>query len=87
LWLVDEVLRERGSLLRTGDMTAANRDALEGYSWRGNFVELRQVADWLIAVDKTGSIRAAAELLDMPRSTLARRLDEIGVTLPLTVTR
>jgi len=84
LWLLDDALRSRGASLCTADMTAANRHALENYDWRGNFTELRQVADWLITVEKCGSLRAAAEQLNVPRTTLARTLANIGVTVPLT---
>lgn len=84
LWLADATLRERGATLQVSDLTAANRHALESYEWPGNLRELRQVADWLITVEKCGSIRAAAEQLNVPRTTLARALAKIGLTVPLT---
>jgi hypothetical protein len=83
-WLLNETLHERGSTLSIAALTEPNRRALEDYDWRGNLAEMRQVADWLIALHATGSVRAAAERLDMPRTTLARRFEELGVDVPLT---
>lgn len=84
LRLLDEILHERSATLHTADMTAANRHALENYDWRRNFDELRQVADWLVLLDKSDSVRAAAQQLGMPPSTFHDRLQEIGVSIPIT---
>jgi pSer/pThr/pTyr-binding forkhead associated (FHA) protein len=83
-WLFDEILRERGSTLHVAALTEPNRKALEDADWKGNFAEMREVADWLIALHETGSIRAAAERISVPRATLARRLSNIGIDVPLT---
>lgn len=82
-WLLDEQLRERGSTLSTADLTAANRHAMEAYDWPGNFAEMRQVADWLVLLDKL-SIREAAEQLGIARTTLHDQLSARGLALPLT---
>lgn len=83
LWLFDELLRERASTLRTADLTAPNRHALEAWGWPENFPELRQVADWLVILDKL-SIRDAAEQLGIARTTLHDQLSLRGLSLPLT---
>jgi hypothetical protein len=89
-WLLDELLRERESTLRMSELTPANREALENDDWKGNWDQLRQVSDWLIAIDKHGSQRAAAENLGVARETFRRWVQSVGgvgLSKPLTVAR
>lgn len=82
-WLLDEMLRERGSTLRVSDFTDANLAALQDYDWRGNFPELREAVDLFILLDK-GSQRAVAAQLGVGRATVYDWAKARGITLPLT---
>lgn len=89
-WLLDGELRARGSSLCMAELTAANRQALMDDNWQDNWDQLRQAADWLIAIDKHGSNRAAAEHLGVARETFRRWVQDVGgagLSKPLTVPR
>jgi pSer/pThr/pTyr-binding forkhead associated (FHA) protein len=83
LWLVDEALRERGAPFRTSDLTSPNQQALENSDWTRNFDEVRDVADWLITLDKLGSVRAAAEALNVRPSTFHDWIADLGLSVPV----
>jgi pSer/pThr/pTyr-binding forkhead associated (FHA) protein len=82
--LVDRVLDENRASFRMSDLTASNQQVLQTYSWPENLTELRETVTWLAIIVQEGSIRKAAPLLGVPRSTLQYRLDRIGLRLPLT---
>jgi hypothetical protein len=65
---------------RTADLTRANQDALKSYDWPGNFDELREVADAIIAHATLGGLRPAAGSLGMSsHKKLARRFERVGL--------
>jgi FHA domain len=84
LRLLDRQLEERGANLRATHMTESNRAALRACEWRGNFDDLRLVADRLVVLAGAGSLRAAAAQLGMNYSTLQKWFTSaMGLSLPL----
>lgn len=77
-WFID-----RRTSFRVTYLTEANRSALRAYRWPGNLEELRSVADRLVPLVPFDSIRQAAPALDIPRTSLQRWLDNLGLTLPV----
>jgi pSer/pThr/pTyr-binding forkhead associated (FHA) protein len=82
--LVDRLLVENRLSLRVTDLTRENQRALEAYPWPENLDELRETVTWMAAIVREGSIRKAAPLLGVPRSTLQYWMERIDLTLPLT---
>jgi hypothetical protein len=56
---------------------------LRAYRWPRNLEELRDAADMLIRLAPHASERKAAEETNMPRTTVKRWLDAIGLSMPL----
>jgi hypothetical protein len=81
--LLDRRFAEHAFHLRVADLTRANQDALETYHWPGNFDELREIADAIIAHATLGGLRPAAESLGISHKKLARRFERVGLNLPL----
>jgi len=81
--LLDRRFGECTFSLRAADLTPANQDALRTYHWPGNFDELREVADAIMAHATRGGLRPAAESLGISHQTLSRRLERVGLELPL----
>jgi hypothetical protein len=81
--LLDRRFVEKTFQLRTADLTHANHSALQTYHWPGNFDELRQIADAIIAHASLGGLRPAAESLEMTHQTLQRRFARVGLGFPL----
>lgn len=82
--LLDRQLEERGVLLRFAQLSEANRKALLGYAWSKNFDELRLAADRLVAVERFGSLRKAAEALADDRWKVQYWFStKVGLSLPL----
>jgi hypothetical protein len=81
--LLDRQFTERAFHLRPDDLTPVNQDALKTYHWPGNFAELREIADAIIAHATQGGMRRAAASLGVSRQKLTRRLARVGLTLPL----
>jgi hypothetical protein len=81
--LLDRRFTERAFHLRVDDLTPVNQDALRAYHWPGNFAELREIADAVIAHAALGGLRPAAASLGISRQKLARRLARVGLQLPL----
>ncbi len=77
-WFID-----RRTPFRVSYLTDANRAALCVYRWPGNLEELRFVADRLVQLAPYDSIRAAAPAIDIPRTSLQRWVDNLGLALPL----
>lgn len=82
--LLDRRFAEAECPRRTADLTSANQEALRTHDWPGNFGELREIADAIVAHDTLGGLRPAAELLGLASHTkLARRFERVGLGLPL----
>jgi hypothetical protein len=81
--LLDRQCTERAFHLRADDLTPVNQDALKTYHWPGNFAELRDIADAIIAHATLGGLRPAAASLGVSRQKLSRRLARVGLNLPL----
>lgn len=82
--LLDRRFRERAFPRRAADLTRTNQDALKGYDWPGNFDELREIADALIAHATLGGLRPAAGSLGLSsHKKLARRFERVGLRFPL----
>jgi len=81
--LLDLRFKERAFHRRADDVTPVNQEALKRYHWPGNFAELRQVADAIIAYATLGSMRRAAVSLGVSRQKLTRHLERIGLATPL----
>jgi hypothetical protein len=82
--LLDRMLVERGSPLRTSQVTPENQRALRTYGWPDNFASLREAADRLTAIARAGSINGAASTLGIPRATLHHWYSKIlGLSPPL----
>jgi transcriptional regulator of acetoin/glycerol metabolism len=82
--LLDRLFSEKELSLRMSDLTTENQDALRAHDWPGNLDELREVASYIGAIVSAGSIRGAARLIDVPRTTIQKRMDRLDLTLPLT---
>ena len=82
--LLDRQFAEHAFQLRVADLTCANQDALKRYHWPGNFDELREIADAIIAHARFGGLRPAAGSLGMSsHKKLARRFERVGLGFPL----
>jgi hypothetical protein len=82
--LLDHRFAEADLPRRTADLTPANQEALRAYDWPGNFAELREIADAIVAHDTRGGLRPAAASLGMSsHKKLVRRFDRVGLGLPL----
>jgi transcriptional regulator of acetoin/glycerol metabolism len=77
-WFIDRQAR-----LRFSDLTDENQAALRGYRWPENLEELREVAYLLVQLAPFASERKAAMEVNIPRTTVKRWLDTIGLALPL----
>jgi hypothetical protein len=82
--LLDRRFTECAFPRRAADLTRANQDALKRYDWPGNFAELSEVADAIVAHATLGGLRPAAESLGMAsHKKLARRFERVGLGFPL----
>lgn len=81
--LLDRQFTERAFHLRVDDLRPVNQDALKAYHWPGNFAELREIADAIIAHATLGGLRPAAGSLRVSRQKLARRFARVGLKIPL----
>lgn len=81
--LLERSFIERRSSLRLADFTERNQAALLAYKWPSNLEELRNTADRLVQLAPFTKERAAAIALKIPRTTLQRWLDSLGLELPL----
>jgi DNA-binding NtrC family response regulator len=79
--LLDRQFAKRGSCRRVNDLTPENQDALKTYAWPGNFAELREVVDGIIAHAKLGGLRPAAESLGISHQKLDRRFRRVGLKI------
>ncbi len=82
--LIDHLLLENRLSLRMSDLTAENQQALQSYAWPENLDEMRETVAWIAGIVREGSIRKAAPVLKVPRSTLQYWLERLHLTLPLT---
>jgi DNA-binding NtrC family response regulator len=82
--LIDRRFGESAFHRRAADLTPANQDALKSYDWPGNFDELREIADAIMAHATLGGLRPAAGSLGMSsHKKLARRFERVGLGFPL----
>ncbi|TMQ23591.1 MAG: FHA domain-containing protein [Deltaproteobacteria bacterium] len=82
--LLDHRFAECAFHRRVADLTRANQDALKAHDWPGNFDELREIADAIIAHATFGGLRPAAGSLGMSsHKKLARRFERVGLGFPL----
>ena len=79
--LLDRQFAKRGFCRRVNDLTPVNQDALKTYPWPGNFAELREVVDGIIAHAKLGGLRPAAESLGISHQKLDRRFRRVGLKI------
>jgi transcriptional regulator of acetoin/glycerol metabolism len=82
--LVDHLLVENRLSLRMTDLTDENQAALQQYGWPENLDEMRETVTWIAGIVREGSIRKAAPVLKVPRSTLQYWLERLRLQLPLT---
>jgi hypothetical protein len=82
--LLDRRFEETGFDRRTADLARVNQDALQTYDWPGNFDELRDIADAMVAHATFRGLRPAAASLGLPsHKRLARRFQRVGLQFPL----
>jgi len=81
--LLDGLFAKQQASVRAADLTPENRAALRAYDWPKNFVELRLVADGVVAHVAHGGYRPAAKSLGMAKSSLQALFDRVGLTHPL----
>lgn len=82
--LLDRRFGESAFERRAADLTRANQDALKTYDWPGNFDELREIADAIVAHATMGGLRPAAGALGLSsHKKLARRFERVGLGFPL----
>jgi two-component system, NtrC family, response regulator GlrR len=81
--LVTKLFIEARVRVRMTDLTIENRAALRAHKWPDNLEELRHAIESLAAIIRAGSIRKAASVLKVPRSTLQYGVERLGLTLPL----
>jgi hypothetical protein len=81
--LLDGVLAEHRSVLRTADLTRENQAALRAHDWPLNLTELRQLAADLAAHSVHGNLREAAKHSGRSHSALARDFQRAGLRFPL----
>jgi FHA domain len=82
--LLDRIMEARRSPLRFADLRSENQNALLRHGWPENFIELRDAATRLIALDARGSVKSAAASLRMARTTLQYWVNGMKLELPLT---
>ena len=81
--LLDRLFADRGVDLRVSDLTSANQAALQAYSWPENLSELRFAADRFIEIAREGSVKAGAEKLGVPTSSMHYWYgDQLGLSSP-----
>ena len=81
--LLDRRFAERAFQFRAADLTQANQEALRSHDWPGNFEELRQIADAIMAHATLRGLRPAAKTLKLSHQTLQRRFARVGLEFPL----
>jgi hypothetical protein len=82
--LLDRRFQQCAFPRRAAELTRVNQDALNCYDWPGNFDELREIADAIIAHTKLGGLRPAAESLGFSSHTkLVRLFERVGLGIPL----
>jgi hypothetical protein len=74
--LLDRRFGEQAFRFRTADLTRANQEALKTYHWPGNFDELRQIADAIIAHAKLGLNQAITRPRNCIRGAIGSRAHE-----------
>jgi len=81
--LLDRQFAKHAFCRRVNDLTPVNQDALKTYPWPGNFAELREVVDGMIAHATLGGLRPAAESLGISYQKLDRRFKRVGLKIRL----
>jgi hypothetical protein len=82
--LIDHLFLENRLSLRLADLTQNNQAALRHYEWPENLDEIRETVAWVAGIVREGSIRKAAPVLNVPRSTLQYWFERLHLRLPLT---
>lgn len=82
--LIDRFFLENRASLCLSDLTPENREALLAYPWPENLDELRDSIAWIAGIVREGSIRKAAPVLNVARSSLQYWRDRLKLSLPLT---
>lgn len=83
LHLLDRMLAELDAVLRVSELSSANQAALQAYAWPENLAGLRVAAERLHAFAREKTLRKAADMLEMSKSTLHHWFDRLGLSLPL----
>lgn len=83
--LVDRFFLENRMSLCFSDLTTENQDALRAHSWPENLDELRESVDWIAGITREGSIRKAAAVLNVARSSLQYWRARLELRIPLTL--
>lgn len=79
--LLDRSFARHGAeALRAADLLEENQAALQQYSWPANLTELRDLAQILVAYERTGGWRAAESSLGRARSTMQAHTERVGLT-------
>jgi len=82
--ILDRMLHDKGTPIRFNDLSPSNQDALGEYRWPGNFGELTEVAQWIAVIANQGSLKKAAEAMNMKPTTFhSRYRDVVGLSWPL----
>jgi hypothetical protein len=84
--MLDRALVELGATFEASSLTVANQAALAESAWPENLSGLRVAAERLIALQREGSIRKAAEALGMSASSLHYWYTQLGLSVPLVAT-
>ena len=83
--LLDRMFVARQASVRAADLTVENLAALRAYDWPDNLASLRLIADGIVAHATYQGLRPAAKALGIPKSTLQKRFDRVGMMFPLLV--
>ena len=81
--LFDNLFFEKRLTERFANLTLENQAALRDYAWPRNLDELHETAAWMSTIIREGSVRKAAVVLEVPRTTFQYWLERVNLSLPL----
>lgn len=77
-------LAKNGLCIRLAELRPENQQSLLRHHWPENLEELRHIAAIIAALARQRSVRKAAAVLDMPRSTMQYWIKRFDLKLPVT---
>jgi FHA domain len=81
--LLDRTFAEQQSVFRSADLRPGNLAALRAHDWPDNLAGLRLLVREIVTYVGHRGMRPAAKSLGISKSTLQKRFDRIGLSLPL----